>query len=121
MPQDGDEASISYLIEQFKAGAILYHQGLEDEKLAVQKRGQKSVLSAIQALDALGPHGRDSLIPLLEHSDPGVRVYAAGALLKVIPERALAVLEEIDNFGLTRAHMSAFQMLWSHKHGYFSL
>ncbi|HLZ65461.1 MAG TPA: HEAT repeat domain-containing protein [Aliidongia sp.] len=117
MPQHNDEKSIHQLVEQFKAGAILYHQGLEDEKLAVQRRGQKAVLSAIQELDAFGPEGRNNLIPLLDHPDPGVRVYAAGTLVKVIPERALAVLKEIDDFGMTRAHMTAFHMLWSHTHG----
>jgi hypothetical protein len=117
MPQHDNEKSIPQLVEQFKAGAILYHQGLEDEKLAVQKRGQKNVFSAIQSLDAIGPEGRNNLIPLLEDPDPGVRVYAAGTLVKVIPERALAVLKEIDDFGTTRAHMTAYHMLRSHRLG----
>ena len=112
-----DGTAIVQLIEQFTAGAVLYHQGLEDEALRVQRKGQQAVLGAIKALDALGPHGRKSLFPLLDHPDPGVRVYAAGTLVKIIPERALAALQEIKNFGITRAHMTAFHMLQSIQDG----
>ena len=117
MSDKDDEASIVQLIEQFTAGAVLYHQGLEDEALRVQRKGQQAVLGAIKALDALGPHGRKSLFPLLDHPDPGVRVYAAGTLVKIIPEQALTVLQEIKNFGITRAHMTAFHMLQSIQDG----
>jgi len=63
MSDKDDGTSIVQLIEQFTAGAVLYHQGLEDEALRVQRKGQ------------------------------------------------------IKNFGITRAHMTAFHMLQSLQDG----
>ncbi len=71
----------------------------------------------MKELDALGPHGRDALIPLLEDSQPAVRVWAAAALLKIIPERALAVLHEIKTRSLSDARMIACRLLILYEEG----
>jgi hypothetical protein len=110
-----------FVVEQFKRGAIVAHFGYEDEDRAMQRVGLKSAHRAVQILDTEGDDGRLALVPLLEDPDWGIRVLAAGYLVKVIPERALAVLQEIDEQCPTRARMTASHMLWDHKHGYLKL
>jgi hypothetical protein len=108
---------IPAIIEQFKKGAAMYDAAYEDEDIDAQKEGIKMAKAAIQALDDIGPAGREALIPLLNDPHPGIRVYAAGCLTRIIPERAIAVLTEIRDSCLTRTHMTAFRLLWSHEHG----
>jgi hypothetical protein len=112
---------LAAVILQFKKGALLYHQGCEDEDNSVQDKGVKGTKDAVRILDALGPDGRKALIPLMSDPDPGIRVYAAGYLLKIMPEEAAALLEREQDYGMTRAHMTAFYMLWRHKKGELTL
>jgi hypothetical protein len=47
----------------------------------------------------LGSGRRDALLPLLDSDDVEVIVVAANNLIKIVPERALAILEKIDTHG----------------------
>jgi hypothetical protein len=112
---------IPFLIERFKRGAIVTHFGYEDEEDAMQLAGINSVKRAIEILDMFGPEARLALLPLLEDPDPGVRVFAAGYLVKAAPHHALPVLKEISELCLTEARMTARQMLWRRERGELGL
>jgi len=101
---------------QFKRAAIVYHWGYEDDDELMKQAGLRSANEAIEVLDSY-KDGRLALVPFLDDPDPSVRVMAAGYLVKVIPERALAVLKELDERCLTRAHMTAFWFLQRHELG----
>lgn len=111
-----DEVIIPMMVAQLKRAAIVYHWGYEYDDRRMQGAGKRSALEAIQALDTC-KDGRMALAPLLDDPDPSVRVFAAGFLVKVMPERALAVLKELDERCLTRAHMTAFWFLKRHEYG----
>lgn len=111
-----DELIIATCTAQFKRAAIVYHWGYEDDDRDMQYAGRRSMEEAITALDTC-KDGRVALVPFLDDPDPSVRVFAAGYLVKIMPERALAVLKELDERCLTRAHMTAFWFLQRHENG----
>jgi hypothetical protein len=111
-----DEVIIPAMTAQFKRAAIVYHWGYEYDDARMQFAGKKSAEEAISALDTC-KDGRLALVPYLDDPDPSVRVMAAGYLVKVMPERALAVLKELDERCMTRAHMTAFWFLQRHENG----
>ncbi len=90
------QQTIQDLVERFKQSAIDYYSACDSENFARQKRVIGRTNEIIDSLDSVGSQGRLALIPLLDDSDQGVRVVAAAYLLKVIPDRALAVLKEIQ-------------------------
>ncbi len=108
---------LQLLIGRFKRAAIVTHFGYEDEDAAIQRAGIASAKRAIEEIDAFGSGARLALVPLLDDPDPSIRVFAAGHLVKVTPERALAVLKEINERCPTLAQMTASDMLWRHRHG----
>lgn len=87
--------AIPDLIENFKQSAIAYYSACDDENFRKQKVEVEDGNKIVEALDAFGVEGRLALIPLLDVADQAIRVVAAAFLLKVIPDRATAVLEEI--------------------------
>jgi hypothetical protein len=107
--------AVRFLIEQFKHAAIVTHFGYEDEDRAMQRAGIGAAKRVVQGLDAFD--ARLALVPLLDDPDWGVRVSAAGYLVKALPERALPVLKEIRERCPTRAHMTAFWILERYEHG----
>jgi hypothetical protein len=60
------------------------------------------------------------LVPLLADPEWGVRVFAAGCLVRVMPERALVVLKDV-RASPTRERMRAADMLWKYEHGELDL
>jgi hypothetical protein len=112
-----DDLIIQTMTAQFKRAAIVYHWGYEDDDDDMRAAGKKSAEQAVAALDTCGTRGRMALVPLLDDPDPSVRVFAAGFLVKVMPERALAALKEVQDRCLTRAHMTAFHFLERHENG----
>ncbi|MGA8170979.1 MAG: hypothetical protein WB816_09145 [Methylocystis sp.] len=107
--------AVRYLIEQFKHAAIVAHFGYEDEDSAMQRAGIGAAKRVVKGLDAFD--ARHALVPLLDDPDWGVRVFAARYLLKVVPEKALPVLKEIDVRCPTQARMTAFWTLERYKNG----
>jgi len=105
----------AFLIERFKHAALVAHYGHEDEDDPMQIAGIKAAERAAQGLDAMGPDGRRALVPLLDDPDWGIRAYAAGYLVRLFPERALAVLEEISARCPTAARMTACRMQIAHE------
>jgi hypothetical protein len=115
--RDLDGEKVTAIVEQFKVGAAMYDAAYEDEDIDAQKEGIKIARAAIRSLDDIGTDGRKALIPLLHDPNPGIRVYAAGCLVKTVPDQAISVLTEIRDRCLTRTHMTAFRFLWSHENG----
>jgi hypothetical protein len=78
-----------------------------DEKL--HAAAGKHLETILNGLDAIEPEGRRALVPFLDSYNPDIRAGAAIALLDLMPERALAVLRDLDenaagtNGGLTAA------------------
>ena len=95
MTKERYQPKIPDLVEQFKQSAIAYYSACDDEIFKKQEVAGKRVNQIVQDLDSFGVEGRLALIPLLDDADQGIRALAAAFLLKVIPERAIAVLEEI--------------------------
>jgi hypothetical protein len=60
--------------------------------------------------------GRAALLPLLDHTDPGIRISAAVQLRKLFPDRALAVMHEVHETERgTSAGIIALTGLYAHK------
>ena len=110
-------SSTAALVERFKRGAIKHQAGYlsAEDDLAVE--GIALIRRVIAELDALGPHGRDALIPLLDDRAPAVRAWAAAPLVKIIPERAIAVLYEVKDRSVSDANMIAARLLILHEQG----
>jgi hypothetical protein len=115
-----EPAFIRHLIGQFKRGAIVAHFGYEDENYAMQRVGLKSAQQVVTVLDTY-EDGREALVPLLDDPDQGIRVIAASHLLKTMPERALAVIEEIHERCPTEARLTAASILISREAGILDL
>lgn len=89
---DDDTAT---LIDKFVKYAIISADALreDDNRKDASYIGRRHAIVA--TLDARSPDGRVALVPLLDHPDPAVRVAAGVRLLKLMPERALPVLEKV--------------------------
>jgi hypothetical protein len=95
MATKGSHQNIQDLIEEIKQSTKAYYSACDDENFRKQKAEVDHANKIIDALDSFGVEGRLALTPLLDDADQGIRVVAAAFLLKVIPDRAIAVLEAI--------------------------
>ncbi len=100
MTKKGPHQKIEDLVEKYKRSTQAYYSACDDDNFAKQKTMGLRVNKIVQELDSIGVDGRLALIPLLDDADQGIRTFAAADLLKIMPERAIPVLEEIRN-GLT--------------------
>jgi len=105
------------LIRRFKHGAMVAHFGFQDEDIAMQKAGIRAVNRTVRELDAFGYGGRSALVSLLDDQDDGIRAFAAGHLLGLMPERALAALKDIYDNGSARPRMTAAQFIEEYEKG----
>lgn len=106
------------LVDRFKRAAMATNFGYRDEDHAMQLAGLRAVDRAAKGLDLLfGPEGRLALVPLLDDPDLSISVFAAGYLIKIMPERALAVLKDIEVRGPTEVRMTAGGILDDHERG----
>jgi hypothetical protein len=96
MARKDTQRTISDLVQNFKKSTIDYYTARDDDDFKKQETAGIRVNKIVEALDAFGAEGRLALIPLLDDTDQGIRTFAAADLLKVIPERAVAVLKEIE-------------------------
>jgi hypothetical protein len=117
MTQKGPRLTITNLIEAFRQSTIDYYSECENQNFKKQKILISHTNKIIDALDSLGAEGRFALIPLLDDTDQGIRVVAAAYLLKVIPERAIAVLKEIEKGPTIFPRLDAGDFLDSYANG----
>lgn len=116
MGSELENKSEAEILEHFKAGAKRYHLGemlLEPE---IQKEGGDMVNAAIHALDAKGPNGRETaLTPMLDDPDLHFRVEAASALIWVVPDRVIPLLEDLYAHGPDEVSDAARVTLWVYR------
>ena len=112
------DAGVAAILDFFKNGALM----MEEADLYMEREmgfeGRKMITQSLKDLDAFGPNGRDPLIPLLDDPAPAVRIWAAAALIKIIPDRALAVLYEFRDRSLYDGRMQACRLLILHEQGF---
>jgi hypothetical protein len=114
-------SNVATIIERFKMGALLVDEARENFDADTEIEGIKMIRESLKELDTPGPDGRNALVPLLDDPAPAIRAYAAGALVKIVPDRALTVLHEIRDRCLTVAHLIAGNLLILHEHGGLTL
>lgn len=105
------------LIGKFRRAAIVYHYGAYDEDHAITRAGGRAVHRAVKAIEVCAYEGRLALLPLLDDPDPCVRVFAAGFLVKITPERALPVLQDIKESWEVMQCRTASEMLFKYGKG----
>ncbi len=95
-----DEARVAQLLLAFRQGAKLKRVWIDllgDSRAG--SRVAKRAWRVIPLLDAIGDGRRTALACFLDDKDADVRATAAAALLKIMPERAVPILEEISHSG----------------------
>jgi hypothetical protein len=105
------------LIGTFRRAAIVYHYGALDEDNAIARAGGRAVHRAVKTIEECAYEGRLALVPLLEDPDPCVRVFAAGFLTRVMPERTVPILREIKDSWEIMQCRTASDILWKHEKG----
>lgn len=117
MARNESQRTIQGLIEIYKQSTTAYYDACDDDDFARQKTAGRRVNQIARDLDSFGVDGRFALIPLLDDADQGIRTFAAADLLKVIPERASAVLEEIRKGPTYFPRLAAGRFLASYADG----
>lgn len=115
MSDEGQNPPLALVVKRFKHAAIALHYGYEDEDEAMQLVGIDAIHRAVAGFDAFGPNARLALGCLLDHSDHVVRAVAARHLLELSPERAVAVLDDIQKNGAILARSVASSALRDHE------
>lgn len=115
--QKGSPRTIEGLIEKYRRSTLAYFAACDDDAFAKQKTYGLRVKQIVEDLDSFGTDGRLALIPLLDDADQGIRTFAAADVLKVAPERAIAVLEEIRKSPTYFPRLAAERFLDSYAEG----
>ena len=110
-------STIQGLVAEYKQFTVDYYTACEGENFEKQKKAGSRVNQIVLDLDSFGAEGRLALVPLLDDADQGVRVFAAADLLRVMPERAVAVLEEIRKGPTIFPRLDAISFLKSYTEG----
>jgi hypothetical protein len=91
-----EDERVATLVRGFALGSKLAC-ALHDELLDVN--GETEVLRLVKAIvdrmDTMGS-GRTALAVLLDHPDPRVRAHAGASLVRLMPDRVLPILREIE-------------------------
>lgn len=118
MDEGGKRLAFRLLTERFKRAAMATKFGYQDEDKAMQRAGLRALNRAVESLDLLFKEkGREALVPLFKDADLSVRAFAAGYLLKLMPDRALAVLGDIQLRGENEAQVIAASLLRRFENG----
>jgi len=117
MNEKGERLAFRLLTERFKRSAMATNFGYMDKDQALQTAGLRALTRAVRDLDLFGPDARLALVPLLDDLDPSIRVFAAGYLIKAVPDRALSVLQDLDSNGPFDVSMTAGSMLRNYRNG----
>ena len=104
-----EQDRVASLVGGLRFGARLAHT-LHDE--LGDTTGENQVVGlmheAVHQLDRLDP-GRVALLPLLGDPDAGVRAYAGAYLIRLMPDRAIPVLRDIEEKeDANSAHFTAY-------------
>ena len=105
----GTQSRVISLIEAFKFAANLRAIGydeLDDRETAT--KATRAAQDAFNRLEAIVPKNSIELLDLLSDPSPAVRATAGAHLLRTAPERAVPVLEDIDQNGSGNPSFSAW-------------
>jgi len=107
-----DEERVAALVRGFEFGARL-KQALSDELMDTPGYNEvtEQLYAIWRSLDAIGHGRRLALARLLDHPNAGVRATAATVLIKLIPDRVLPILREIER--TTRSNSAYFEANWT--------
>jgi hypothetical protein len=89
---------IKALLCGFERAARLQALSREMADLDGVKQFDHIMDNIVVALAAIGP-GRTLLVPLLEHDNAPIRVFAGRYLIDLMPDRVIPILEKIDKEG----------------------
>jgi hypothetical protein len=117
MQDSSEDARVDALVMKFVEGTKLYFEGLSIFDNKRQSKGVKKLRGAAMALDEIGTGRHDALARLLDSDDPELCVMAAGYLMKVMPERALALAQKVEDMTLGHISFVATTLLFAHKWG----
>ena len=113
-----EDERVATLVRGFEFGSKLACT-LHDELLDVN--GETEVLRLVKAivdrLDTVGS-GRAALIVLLDHPDATVRAHAGASLLRLMPNRVVPILRDIEEKERgNSAHFTAYNAIlyWQHE------
>ena len=107
--EKGTQNRVISLIEAFKFAANLRAIGydeLDDRETAT--KATRAAQDAFNQLEAIVPQNSIELLDLLSDPSPAVRATAGAHLLRTAPERAVPVLEDIDQNGSGNPSFSAW-------------
>jgi len=113
-----EQDRIASLVRGLRFGARLAHT-LHDELGDTTSETQVVGLmhDIVDQLDKLDP-ARAALVPLLGDPDAGVRAYAGAYLMRLMPDRAIPVLRDVEEKeDANSAHFTAYfaLMIWEHE------
>lgn len=117
MEERGRKLAFRLLAERFKRSAMATNFGYIDKDKALQLAGLRALGRTVRDIDLFGPDARRALVPLLEDEDFSTRAFAAGYLIKMLPDRALAVLQAVEASGPSEVRITAGSILRDHRLG----
>jgi Domain of unknown function (DUF2019) len=94
-------ASIDDIVAEYVEAAAKHHEATDAGTSRVTNRAHDRIASAYGELRRRGPDAQRSLLPLLDHENLGVRLWAAAHALEFAPaegERTLLELEPLPGF-----------------------
>lgn len=96
--EDLSQEDAPSLVKRYVAAALAYGAAREDADSKATNREARLMGSVYDVLKGrgTGPDGLGALLTLLVHEDPEVRSLAAADTLEIAPDKAVAVLEEVE-------------------------
>lgn len=88
-------AEIAQLVEAYVAAALVHGSASAVGDYKTANPSAKELIVIYQELRARGAEAQSSLLPLLEHDDPNVRLSAAAHALEFAADQGEPVLEEL--------------------------
>jgi hypothetical protein len=99
-PESADDAAVSELIHEYAAAAT--EAGRLDIPSRQQNKAARRVSAIYGDLRERGRAAQGALLPLLDHPDPAVRLWAASHALEFAPDRAVATLKAMKGVEFPR-------------------
>ena len=101
-------------IDQYVAAAIEHGAATVQSNPAGTATSVRKIVRAVRAIDAESSASRAALLPLLEHQNDSVRLWAASNLISKHPREAVKTLEDLakPKFGYTPSTASTVLSEW---------
>lgn len=113
--EDLSQEDAPTLVQRYVAAALAYGAAREDADSKAANREAKVMQGVYHILKGrgTGPDGLGALLTLLTHEDLEVRSLAAADTLEIAPDKAVAVLEEVERLpGLVGFSAEMALKLW---------